>query len=392
MSNSTKQRIYLSIVSGKGGSGKTTFALSLAVLLSKCKKTVLLFDCDFVTNGATHFFKKTLNHQAQSVRTAEDYIYNAHADESIEPSSSRLSFHKVQKHFSFVPSIGRVSKEYSQKTGKLSFKGIEELAESRGAEIVIFDCQAGYSAVTKFLIEKSSIVLVVLEADAVSASAEWVLLEKMPGSFKNRTVFQVMNKVSEEEHKAFSHITTGTLFPNITPMMFNWYIKDCFAYSRFPQIDVTNFYFSIGICDIACTLFPEFKKEILEIRLELFYQRERSVKDMLSSYIAKGKVRKPTYWIWFTSCLLLVIVLFALIYITLTDAAKTSGVLLWGILGAVFLDIVLALTFRNAVPAETEEEALEHRENEDLLHKLDSQIVEMESELKTCANETDEDD
>lgn len=45
----------IAFLSGKGGSGKTTLALSMADLMSKCKIKTLLIDCDLSTNGATYF-------------------------------------------------------------------------------------------------------------------------------------------------------------------------------------------------------------------------------------------------------------------------------------------------------------------------------------------------
>lgn len=48
----------LALISGKGGSGKTTLGLSLASLLSSCNIKVLLVDCDLSTNGATYFYEK----------------------------------------------------------------------------------------------------------------------------------------------------------------------------------------------------------------------------------------------------------------------------------------------------------------------------------------------
>ena len=51
----------LALLSGKGGSGKTTLALSIATLLSNSGIRVLLVDCDLNTNGATYFFEDKLD-------------------------------------------------------------------------------------------------------------------------------------------------------------------------------------------------------------------------------------------------------------------------------------------------------------------------------------------
>ena len=51
----------LALLSGKGGSGKTTLALSIASLLSSCTVKTLLIDCDISTNGATYFYEEKLS-------------------------------------------------------------------------------------------------------------------------------------------------------------------------------------------------------------------------------------------------------------------------------------------------------------------------------------------
>ena len=50
----------LAILSGKGGSGKTTLSILLTQLLANCNKQILLVDCDLSTNGATYFFESRL--------------------------------------------------------------------------------------------------------------------------------------------------------------------------------------------------------------------------------------------------------------------------------------------------------------------------------------------
>ncbi|MCL2220821.1 MAG: ParA family protein [Oscillospiraceae bacterium] len=55
----------LAIISGKGGSGKTTLAISLSQLLATCGKRVLLINCDMSTHGATYFFESLLSEKGK---------------------------------------------------------------------------------------------------------------------------------------------------------------------------------------------------------------------------------------------------------------------------------------------------------------------------------------
>ena len=47
----------VAIISGKGGAGKTSVALSLAKYLALLGKRVLVIDADSATHGATYFDK-----------------------------------------------------------------------------------------------------------------------------------------------------------------------------------------------------------------------------------------------------------------------------------------------------------------------------------------------
>lgn len=57
----------IAFLSGKGGSGKTTLALSMADLLSRCGIRTLLVDCDMSTNGATYFYESLFADQRKPI-------------------------------------------------------------------------------------------------------------------------------------------------------------------------------------------------------------------------------------------------------------------------------------------------------------------------------------
>lgn len=57
----------VSFLSGKGGSGKTTLALSMASMLSRFGIKVLLIDCDLSTNGATYFYEEKLSSKKNQI-------------------------------------------------------------------------------------------------------------------------------------------------------------------------------------------------------------------------------------------------------------------------------------------------------------------------------------
>ena len=46
----------ISVLSGKGGAGKTVLSLSMARVLAEAGLRCLVVDCDIATYGATYFF------------------------------------------------------------------------------------------------------------------------------------------------------------------------------------------------------------------------------------------------------------------------------------------------------------------------------------------------
>lgn len=107
-------------MSSKGGSGKTTLALSIADLLYRCEVRTLLVDCDLSTNGATYFYESRL------------------ADRSIDEGSELSSFNdllaaatfedklhtlKINSNLEFIPSISGISEQYITR-GVTLFSGI----------------------------------------------------------------------------------------------------------------------------------------------------------------------------------------------------------------------------------------------------------------------------
>ena len=92
----------ISLLSGKGGSGKTTLALSMASMLSKCNIKVLLVDCDISTNGATYFYENKLNYKKNYITSFYEVIFH---------QNNKVNFIKINNHFDFMPSITQITKK-----------------------------------------------------------------------------------------------------------------------------------------------------------------------------------------------------------------------------------------------------------------------------------------
>lgn len=93
----------IALLSGKGGSGKTTLALSMATMLSECGVKVLLIDCDLSTNGATYFYEEKLAAKKNRITSFYDILFNE--------KTEMIKFVEINENYHFLPSITQISKK-----------------------------------------------------------------------------------------------------------------------------------------------------------------------------------------------------------------------------------------------------------------------------------------
>ena len=179
----------LALLSGKGGSGKTSLALSIATMLNDCEIKVLLVDCDLSTNGATYFYESKLPDEVNKTTSFYDIIFNY--------SNGNYKFINISKCFDFLPSISQISKDntitYSYRPKETSEWENFYAQVCRKYDVVLFDCQAGYTDILKTILPAIDINLFVMEADAISSAAIRSLYLKI-GSFINKKKVIIKNK------------------------------------------------------------------------------------------------------------------------------------------------------------------------------------------------------
>jgi cellulose biosynthesis protein BcsQ len=273
----------LAIISGKGGSGKTTLALSLAQLLANCNKHVLLIDCDLSTHGATYFFEGEL-FEKDNYLTFNDVLNDNMLNEVIEKEI--LS---VAKNINFMPSSLKFPSElYREKEiyihNFMNFFVHKELSY----DVVIFDCQAGYSLATEIITLFSKKNLAVIEADAISASSLRVLYSQLTEQLEKNKTYQVFNKISKDEEEVYSKLIFGTIFTNLTPIRFDWSVRQAFLSNELPFIDESNPFLANSVYTLAKVIFPQYRKEKMlkttdsEIKKEeikyVYYRRKERIK------------------------------------------------------------------------------------------------------------------
>ncbi|MBQ8348213.1 MAG: ParA family protein [Ruminococcus sp.] len=312
--------IVLTLISGKGGSGKTTIGLAIAKLLSKCEKKVLLVDCDTSTHGATYFFESALNiDDIDEISTTKDFLENKYTP--FKPINPIKSISDMD----FIPSMKRVLSENNNfEIGcSYSYQGFKNNEFANKYDLIIFDCQAGYDNLTKSLIKISDVCLFVLEADAVSAAAMRALYTQLSSELTRSSLnsYQVFNKLSESELTIYSNIKYGTFFTNLKPVLFDWSVRNAFQENMIPLVNENNPSFTSDICNLTRNLFPAFKEEILNYEISIKNKYLSEEKEKLHKI--NQSLKLPLLLrIWYI--ITLVLTFFTLIILILSEIKYTN--------------------------------------------------------------------
>ncbi len=274
----------LALLSGKGGSGKTTLALSIASMLSNCCLKVLLVDCDLSTNGATYFYEGKLSEKNNDLGSFYSVFING------EDKLDKLI--KIDEYMDFMPSIVRITKTNSEsyQYNEEDFKRIKSIDEKlrENYDVIIYDCQAGYTDVLKLLLPYVDVNLVVMEADAISSAAIRSFYLKIGDLLNEKKVYQIFNKATDEEYKIYSKISGGTVFTNIETVMFDWKIRKAFSVAQIPDMENASAGYGEQIYNICRVLFNEekiqekIKKYEIIIKLNKNQEQENLLREKIS--------------------------------------------------------------------------------------------------------------
>lgn len=244
----------LALLSGKGGSGKTTLALSIASMMSNCGINVLLVDCDLSTNGATYFYENRLAEQNGKIVSFYELLFNTN-------NVKNEHLIRINDFMDFMPSILQITKKntnsytYNEKDVGILDRFKEDFATKY--DVILFDCQAGYTDILKLVLPIVDINLFVMEADAISSSAIRSLYLKIGDYLYEKKVYQVFNKATDEEYEIYSKLSGGTVFTNIETVMFDWKIRKAFSVAEIPDMENTSASYGVQIYNISKILFKE---------------------------------------------------------------------------------------------------------------------------------------
>ena len=240
----------ISLLSGKGGSGKTTLALSFASMLSDCKIRTLLVDCDLSTNGATYFFEDQMS---------DDGYLTTFIDIALQQQELPHKPHIVNDFFDFLPAqknlrqVDALSTYGRHGNIKSLFSYFESIKQNY--DVILLDCQAGYTNLLDFIIPFSNFNLVIMEADAISSAAIRNLYLKVSSLMEQSKFYQIFNKVTSDEYEIYRKVTGGTFFTNIGTITFDWSIRKAFSLAQIPDLKNTNSEYGLQIYEICKVVF-----------------------------------------------------------------------------------------------------------------------------------------
>lgn len=250
----------VSFLSGKGGSGKTTLALSMASMLSRFGIRVLLIDCDLSTNGATYFYEEKISSKKNQITSFYDLLF--------KPFGEQIHCIKINDNYDFMPSLTQITdvstRVYSYEQDNRFYPN--EILFS-GYDVVLFDCQAGYTDILRLILPTIDVNLVVMEPDAISSAAMRSLFLKIGDIINDKKVYQVFNKASKEEYEVYSKVSGGTVFTNIETIMFDWKIRKAFAVSQIPDLENTSANYGEQIYNVCKIIF---QSESIQSKLQEF--------------------------------------------------------------------------------------------------------------------------
>lgn len=366
----------IAFLSGKGGSGKTTLALSIADLLCRCDVRILLVDCDLSTNGATYFYESKLADCSQEEKLwlySFNELLNLEHYEGVEPL-------KIRANLDFIPSIAGISEQYlGQKAvlhncdNTIQLQAFLDWARCN-YDVILFDCQAGYTQLLSALLPLMDIDLFVLEADSISASAMRSLHLKIGNVLGHARLYQVFNKATQEEFEIYSKIV-GTFFTNIGTLLFDWKIRQAFSRSQIPDLENTSAQYGLDLCNICkIILFDNAVQKKLEqfsnkLRLQRLEEEHRKLEGQLYKLAPKS-----LRFYKFTSIISLS--MFTLIYIFVVNDFR---IMLWKskiveIISLVMILVTLLVLCVMLLASELKNNREKRREYEIKLKDIDKEI------------------
>lgn len=264
----TKKAQIISLLSGKGGAGKTSVAVGVSYLLNDAGFKVLLIDFDFATNGASYFYKYLYSNQTKVIGIYE-LINKQEFNLNRISSDVGLIPLKIKEGLCFFPSRVNFSNKLplrdsiivKEETLKSFLVSLIELHE-KDYDFIIIDNQAGSNLTSKVSASASNKVIIVSELDPISSDAVDTLLIQIGEVFPEyrRHLINKLDIREIEDYKNLSELFQS--MNRLPPLPFDFEVRSAFA-SRQVPIDANKpTTFLIALFNTVKSFLPEYRSQI----------------------------------------------------------------------------------------------------------------------------------
>ncbi|HEX8901199.1 AAA family ATPase [Vitreimonas sp.] len=194
----------LAVVSGKGGSGKTLVAATLALTLAQEGKRTILVDADMGTGGLTYYlgfsvFDRTRQGLAEFLQSAA----NTQSDVPITVEFSKASKEQLERRaeLEFVSLLAVGEHRLTEGKSLMTTPSMERVVRGLGKafDAVIIDCRGGIDDDSLAVCRAVQDIVVVVETDAAAIQSSQHLVDVLSreGIAKKVAGF-VLNKVMDD--------------------------------------------------------------------------------------------------------------------------------------------------------------------------------------------------
>lgn len=246
----------ISIVSGKGGSGKSLLTAVLGRALAREGKKVLLIDMDIFVRGLTvmlYSFKKTTPSD-NNYATVSELLGIFEEDSASKPPIQIDNKILIERFFEcdVLPAVRNVAYPLDYDDRNLSEEVFcETVVQSlldkvlEGYDYIFMDCRAGMDSLVAAICKKSNIVISVAENDEIGRQTNSNLVKFIQYHKKIGVVYSILNKTSKisnyDDVKARSKERAEFSVLGIIP--FDIEILENFGEDRFWSIITETLYF-----------------------------------------------------------------------------------------------------------------------------------------------------
>jgi len=287
-----RYRNVVALVSGKGGSGKTTCATSMAAILAAANVRVLLVDFDLITNGASYFFLEDLQRQGKlgliealggdsAKQGSGSPPYDTHILEVVSPQLPQPFYFLASKsNFrSKDPAVDRVQALDPKEILTHLLHGV-----AQEYEVILLDCQAGATQSAAAAAELADRVVIVSEHDQISSDAVDNLVIRM-GELFSRHMY-LLNKVYIKEPKDYQLAKEwfGGL-NRLPPLPFGFDIRTAFGSRQIPVNPREPSAYFFALFEVTKALFPEMSPRLQNYQDEVVEGQFAEYSEKLTSLV-----------------------------------------------------------------------------------------------------------